>query len=132
MDLLLSGTSICFNRSIQADNINIRITIVFSRNTCRSDSIRRLINFVEEHDSIGPRQPNLVLIAYASSEGSGEPAHPRSLARTFAARIGDKYQIRLTRSNSSFPLQELPLPVLHLVHLNCCDQSLLTRTSITL
>ena len=35
--------------------------------------------------SFGPRQANLVLIAYASSEGSGEPAHPRSLARTFAA-----------------------------------------------
>ena len=34
----------------------------------------------------GPRQANLVRIAYASSEGSGEPAHPRSLARTFAAR----------------------------------------------
>ena len=34
----------------------------------------------------GPRQANLVLIAYASSEGSGQPAHPRSLARTFAAR----------------------------------------------
>ena len=34
----------------------------------------------------GPRQANLVLNAYASSEGSGEPAHPRSLARTFAAR----------------------------------------------
>ena len=34
----------------------------------------------------GPRQVNLVLIAYASSEGSGEPAHPRSLARTSAAR----------------------------------------------
>ena len=28
----------------------------------------------------GPRQANLVLIAYASSEGSGEPAHPRSQA----------------------------------------------------
>ena len=28
----------------------------------------------------------MVLIAYASSEGSGEPAHPRSLARTFPAR----------------------------------------------
>ena len=27
----------------------------------------------------GPRQANLVLIAYASSEGSGEPLHPRSL-----------------------------------------------------
>ena len=26
--------------------------------------------------SIGPRKANLVLIAYASSEGSGEPAHP--------------------------------------------------------
>ena len=34
--------------------------------------------------SLGPRQANLVLIAYASSEGSGEPAHPRSLARTSA------------------------------------------------
>ena len=34
----------------------------------------------------GPRQANLVLIAYASSEGSGEPAHLRSLARTFTAR----------------------------------------------
>ena len=36
--------------------------------------------------SNGPRQANLVLIAYASSEGSGEPADPRSLARTLAAR----------------------------------------------
>ena len=36
--------------------------------------------------SYGPHQANLVLIAYASSEGSGEPAHPGSLARTFAAR----------------------------------------------
>ena len=34
----------------------------------------------------GPRQMNLVLIAYASSEGSDEPAHSRSLARTSAAR----------------------------------------------
>ena len=37
-------------------------------------------------ESSGPRQANLVLIAYASSEGSGEPAHPRSLARTSAPR----------------------------------------------
>ena len=34
----------------------------------------------------GPRQAYLVLIAYVSSEGSGEPAHPRSLARTSAPR----------------------------------------------
>ena len=39
-----------------------------------------------ELKSFGPRQANLVFIAYASSEGSGEPAHPRSLARTSAAR----------------------------------------------
>ena len=36
--------------------------------------------------SLEPRQANLELIAYASSEGSVEPAHPRSLARTSAAR----------------------------------------------
>ena len=38
------------------------------------------------------------LIAWASSGGSGETARMRRLAWTFAARIGDKYQIRLTRS----------------------------------
>ena len=43
----------------------------------------------------GPRQANLVHIAYASSEGSGEPAHPRSLARTFAAR---SYKQRVKRN----------------------------------
>ena len=38
------------------------------------------------------------LLVGASSEGSGETARMRRLAWTFAARIGDKYQIRLTRS----------------------------------
>ena len=38
------------------------------------------------------------LLVWASSEGSGETARMRSLAWTFAARLGDKYQIRLTRS----------------------------------
>ena len=37
------------------------------------------------------------LLVWASSGGSGETAWMRRLARTFAARIGDKYQIRLTR-----------------------------------
>ena len=37
------------------------------------------------------------LLVWASSEGSGETARMRKLAWTFAARIGDKYQIRLTR-----------------------------------
>ena len=38
------------------------------------------------------------LLVWASSEGSGETARMRRLAWTFAARIGHKYQIRLTRS----------------------------------
>ena len=38
------------------------------------------------------------LLVWASSGGSGETARMRRLAWTFAARIGGKYQIRLTRS----------------------------------
>ena len=39
------------------------------------------------------------LLVWASSEGSGETARMRRLVWTFAARIGDKYQIRLSRPN---------------------------------
>ena len=39
------------------------------------------------------------LLVWASSESSGETARMRRLAWTFAARIGDKYQIHLTQSN---------------------------------
>ena len=42
------------------------------------------------------------LLVWASSEGSGETARMRRLAWTFAARIGYKYQIRLTRSSLKF------------------------------
>ena len=52
---------------------------------------------------IGPRQANLVLIAYASSEGSGEPAHPRSLARTFAARPYKQWIKRNLQTESQIP-----------------------------
>ena len=41
------------------------------------------------------------LLVWASSEGSGETAWMRRLAWTFAARIGDKYQIRLTRTKET-------------------------------
>ena len=53
--------------------------------------------------SNGPRQANLVLIAYASSEGSGEPAHPRSLARTFAARSYKQWVNRNLQTESQIP-----------------------------
>ena len=39
------------------------------------------------------------LLVWASSGGSGETARMRRLVWTFAARIADKYQIRLTRPN---------------------------------
>ena len=42
------------------------------------------------------------LPVWAISGGSGETARIRRLAWTFAARIGDKYQIRLMRSISIF------------------------------
>ena len=51
----------------------------------------------------GPRQANLVLIAYASSEGSGEPAHPRSLARTFAARLYKQWVKRNLQTENQIP-----------------------------
>ena len=39
------------------------------------------------------------LLVWASSGSSGETVRMRRLAWTFAARIGDKYQIRLARPN---------------------------------
>ena len=48
-------------------------------------------------------QANLVLIAYASSEGSGEPAHLRSLARTFAARSYKQWIKRNLQTESQIP-----------------------------
>ena len=51
----------------------------------------------------GPRQANLVLIAYASSEGSGAPAHLRSLARTSAARSYKQWVKRNLQIESQIP-----------------------------
>ena len=51
----------------------------------------------------GPRLANLVLIAYASSEGSGEPVHPRSLARTFAASSYKQWVKRNLQTESQIP-----------------------------
>ena len=53
--------------------------------------------------SFGPRQANLVLIAYASSEGSGETAHPRSLARTTAARSYKQWVKKNCQTESQIP-----------------------------
>ena len=49
---------------------------------------------------IGPRQANLVLMAYASSKGSGEPAHPRSLAWSSVARSYKQWVKRTFRQKA--------------------------------
>ena len=54
------------------------------------------------------------LLVWASSEGSDETAPMRRLAWTFAARIGDKYQIRLTRS----------------IYMFCCNEHELIKLSM--
>ena len=54
-------------------------------------------------NSNGPRQANLVVIIYASSEGSGETAHPRSLARTSAARSYKQRVKRNLQTESQIP-----------------------------
>ena len=57
------------------------------------------------------------LLVWASSKGSGDTARMRRLAWTFAAHIGDKYQIRLTRSISVCQVREWLLGSIH------CDGS---------
>ena len=77
---------------------NLVLTLIF---LCQS-----MVNNKKKHSggvSYGPRQANLVLIAYASSEGSGEPAHPRSLARTFAAHLYKQWIKRNLETESQIP-----------------------------
>ena len=64
--------------------IHVRLWELISASCQSMAHIAIYVNLLQE--LYGPRQANMVLIAYASSEGSGEPAHPRSLARTSAAR----------------------------------------------
>ena len=54
--------------------------------------------------SNGSHQANLVLITYASREGSGEPAHPGRLARTFAAHLYRQWVKRNLQTESQIPV----------------------------
>ena len=62
---------------------------LYSRHLCQQKGPNIIFGdanlYVLAQNIYGPHQANLVLIAYASSEGSGETAQMRSLARTFAA-----------------------------------------------
>ena len=43
-------------------------------------------------NALDPAHEIMVLITKATSEGSGEPAHPRSLARAFAVRTHEVWK----------------------------------------
>ena len=63
----------CHQESIRLHHCWYRLFIVMRHEkSVNKAKLRLLFHFLN-----GPRQANFVLIAYASSEGSGEPAHPR-------------------------------------------------------
>ena len=63
---------------------------------------------VWQHEILnGPRQANLVLIAYANSDGSGDPAHPRSLATEPSLLAHTSSESRETFRQKARPLAPL-------------------------
>ena len=86
----------------QQENIVTQL-LVWSQTPELHMDLADLIIYPLTQVTFGPRQANLVLIAYASSEGSGEPAHPRSLARTFAARSYKQWVKRNFQKESQIP-----------------------------
>ena len=60
-------------------------------------------NGTPDGDTMRTASSEFGIIAYASSEGSGEPAHPRSLARTFAARSYKQWIKRNLQTESQIP-----------------------------
>ena len=73
------------------------------RQGCQQTPLLITDNRHAEIQPFGPCQANLVLIAYASSEGSGEPAHPHSLTRTSAARSYKQWVKRNLQTESQIP-----------------------------
>ena len=83
------------------EHVSVAEQIVLSLTWTQSPKTGFLVTWLLS--SNGPRQANLVQIAYASSEGSGEPAHPRSLARTFTARSYKQWVKRNLQTESQIP-----------------------------
>ena len=91
-----------FNQPGVTDNFMVILFLVCCCFSRQKHTLLVLI-WIASTTQFGPRQANLVLIAYASSEGSGEPAHPRSLARTFAARSYKQWIKRNLQTESQIP-----------------------------
>ena len=68
----------------------IRSRLIWIYTVCKCVSeftwCRGLPDFILLYSCVEPALGIFVPIAYANNEGSGEPAHPHSLARTFPAR----------------------------------------------
>ena len=65
--------------------ISVRTHIKTDVNSNRNENFVKITPFEPAHEIV-------VLITYATSEGSGEPAYPRSLARAFAVRIRELWK----------------------------------------
>ena len=63
-------------------------SIVSVPDRCLSIRLRGLHN----PGSVEPAHEIMVLVTQATSEGSGEPVHPRSLARAFAVRTHEVWK----------------------------------------
>ena len=83
---VVNGQGSWFVKLLGDDGFEICTSEIGNENSTRVLSIPVREIEITGKNMDGLRQANLVLIAYASSEGSGEPAHPRSLARPSAAR----------------------------------------------
>ena len=102
--------NLCLNSEIQNEQFKDWGDITHMQIEYIMDSKERFLISEDDHPwnytlplLIEPRQANLVLIAYASSEGSGKPAHPRSLARTSAARSYKQWVKRNLQTESQIP-----------------------------
>ena len=87
------------DKNLNDDNLDWTALYMLLAITCSISMISR----TDYSELDGPRQANLVLTAYASSEGSGEPAHLRSLPRTSAARSYKQWVKRHLQTESQIP-----------------------------
>ena len=88
-----------FEKELHSFNLGIE-TFFKKRQTLRkkfysNNVLSSIVQVIQICLKFGPRQANLVLIAYASSEGSGEPAHPKFYSNNVLSSIMQVIQICL-------------------------------------
>ena len=75
--------------------------------------------YCQQKTIFGPRQANLVLIAYPSSEGSGEPAHPRNTSKGSTCTLWFNFARTMVVSPHRTAKLAMQSPVWNLVCMDC-------------